>query len=255
MCRSTPATSARPRVGVEDPVIGFANMAEGNAEEVSNACVRHENGRAQRGSPEAGLLGPSPTASARAPGPFRAAPVQPARTGRALAVCREQVRAHELRGREHVDGRFAAQARDDDRANRLYSDAVVLNPAVLQRAPAPRDDGCSWPRADFRSVATGAATAAGYRSWRPARTTALQRERPVGGGSQLRHFGSKAAIEITWAVEARPTTTGSKAVVERVRRFLGRTPITAPQLRPPFRFRGPRAMSWSFFNRFGACRS
>lgn len=129
-------------------------MAEGNAEEVSNACVRHENGRAQRGSPEAGLLGPSPTASARAPGPFRAAPVQAARAGSALAVCREQVRAHELRGREHVDGRFAAQARDDDRANRLYSDAVVLNPAVLQRAPAPRDDGCSWPEADVQGVGT-----------------------------------------------------------------------------------------------------
>jgi hypothetical protein len=54
-------------------------------------------------------------------------------------------------------------------------------------------------------LATGAATAPDYRSQRPARTTALQRERSVGGGRQVGLSTSIGTIELRSQLRA-PTS-------------------------------------------------
>src|SRR2546430_838103 len=57
-------------------------------------------------------------------------------------------------------------------------------------------DGNFWPGADFHSIATDAATASGYHRPRPARATALQRERSVDGGRRVRGLEFNAVIQL-----------------------------------------------------------
>src|SRR3954464_12261601 len=68
---------------------------------------------------------------------------------------------------------------------------IVFAATVYERGA----EGRFWPGADFHSISTEAATACGYHRLRPARATALQRERSLGLRCPTRAAGAIPVID------------------------------------------------------------